>query len=89
MQIGGVRYDTVEVKKYGIVLVAREHTPALGLSHRSHFCRVRASILERADPDPSARSGKARSDNSIEPVVFRERVTVVGEQDPAATRENV
>jgi hypothetical protein len=35
MQVGGVRYHTVEVKKDGVVLVAIDYAPALGLPHES------------------------------------------------------
>ena len=35
VQVGGVRYHPVQVKKDGVVLAAGDHTSAHGLSHRS------------------------------------------------------
>src|SRR5262249_32634411 len=35
VQVGGVGYHTVEVKKDGVIFFAGDYAPALGLSHRS------------------------------------------------------
>src|SRR5262249_31162861 len=43
VEAGGVRYHTVEVEKDGVVLVARDHAPAVGL-HRPLSCYRRTSL---------------------------------------------
>src|SRR5215468_7608999 len=43
VEVGGVRYHTVEVKKDGLVLVAGDHAPADGL-HRPLSCYRRTSL---------------------------------------------
>jgi hypothetical protein len=47
VQVGGVRYHTVEVKKNGVVLVAIDYAPALGLPHRSLSCLPKISLTDR------------------------------------------
>src|SRR5215468_404453 len=49
VDVGGVRYHTVEVKKDGVVPVAGDHTPAVGLPHRSLSCYQRTSLKGRAN----------------------------------------
>src|SRR5262249_13729407 len=44
VEAGGVRYDTVEVEKHGVVLVAGDHALAVGLPHRTLSCYQRTSL---------------------------------------------
>src|SRR5262249_59564906 len=45
VEAGGVRYHTVEVEKHGVVLVARDHAPAVGLLHQTLSCYQRTSLF--------------------------------------------
>src|SRR5262245_22771837 len=48
VEVSGVRYHTVEVKEDGVVLVAGDHAPAVGLLHRPLSCYQRTSFLPAA-----------------------------------------
>jgi hypothetical protein len=46
VNVGRVRYHTIEVKKYGIVPLPSDHASALGQLHRTLSCYQRTSITE-------------------------------------------
>src|SRR5262249_4114112 len=56
VEAGGVRYHTVEVEKDGVVLVAGDHAPAVGLPHRTLSCYQRHPFpLSRSSRSPAHR----------------------------------
>src|SRR5215470_16509310 len=71
MNVGGVRYHTVEVKKYGVVPLASDHAAALGLPHRPLSCLPKEDSLPliRSSHNPqtfsSARSLGSSRDRSV------------------------